>query len=49
MKNAENIDIAVWLYEIGDPVMVVEKNANLARLLGFISMPNAQMIPWAFS
>ena len=35
MKDAENIDSAVRLYEVGYAVMLVKKNANFSGLLGF--------------
>jgi hypothetical protein len=30
MKNPEDFDVVPGLYEIGDAVMLVEENANLA-------------------
>jgi hypothetical protein len=39
VKNADNVDVAVQLYQVGYPIVFVEENPNLAGLLRFISLP----------
>lgn len=31
MKHAENIDVAYVFYEVGDPIVSIEQNTNVAR------------------
>jgi len=44
MKDAENVDVAVWFYEVGYAVMLVKKNPDLARLFEVIPMSKAWMV-----
>ena len=44
MEDAENIDVTVWFYEVSYTVVLVKENPNFARLLRFVSMPEAWMI-----
>jgi hypothetical protein len=44
VKDAENINIAICLYEIRDSVVFVEENPNLAGLFGFIPVAELRVI-----
>jgi len=36
VKDSENIDVAIGLYQIGDSIVAVEKNAYGARGFSFV-------------
>ncbi len=36
VKDSENIDVAIGLYQIGDSIVAVEKNADGARGFSFV-------------
>ena len=44
MKHAENVDVTTWLDQVGDAVVVIEEDANFARPLGFVTVPEAWMV-----
>ena len=39
VKNAQNIDVFFWIYEIGDPVMSVKKDSYVPVINPGVSMP----------
>ncbi len=44
MKDAENIYVAIRLYEIRNSVVLVQQDAYLARLYQFVFMAELRMI-----
>ena len=44
MEHTENIDAAVRHDQVSNPIMLAEKNANFACLLGFVAMTQPRVI-----
>jgi len=44
MEHTQNVDVTALLYQVGNPIVFVKKNANLAGLFGFVPMPKPGMV-----
>lgn len=44
MKDSDYVYVAAGLYQVGDAVVVVQQNANLAGLFRFVSLPESGMV-----
>ena len=44
VKDSENVDVAIHLYQVGDSIMAIEENANVARTFRFVLTPEFRVL-----